>query len=249
MSTFRSTLTPIQEAERLTHPHKILHPDIFDSHNEMYPVIRQKILRKVDFLFNKGLNKIAGLKLKDVILVGSCANYLYKEKSDFDVYGVVENQSSPLFPKSGKPLNRALGAIGRSNLDHRAKFYCLNRFCDIRFINDYSYIISGIYSIKNNQWIREPSQELTSKFSATEVVDNFIKKCQEIDDFYDSFQLKNGKFTYEECQKMSDYYVSLFNEDKSNPDNFIIFKMLDTQGVIKRIGSFVATAYIKSLSY
>ena len=48
---------------------------------------------------------------------------------------------------------------------------------------------------------------------------------------------------------MSDYYVSLFNEDKSNPDNFIIFKMLDTQGVIKRIGSFVATAYVKSLSY
>lgn len=249
MSTYKSNLTPIQEAERLTHPFDFLHPEIFAKNQEMYPVIRKKIMQKVNFLFNKGLKDIEGLKLKDVILVGSCANYLFKEKSDLDVYGVVENQSSLIFPKSGKPLNRALGAIGRSNLDYRAKFYCMNRYCDIRFINDYSYIISGIYSIKNNKWINKPSQELTSKFSPEEVVKNFKNKCQEIDNFYDQFKSKNGKFTYEECQKMSEYYVSLFNEDKSNPDNFIIFKMLDTQGVIKRIGSFVAAAYVKSLSF
>lgn len=214
----------------------------------MFPVVRKKILQKVDFLFNKSLADITGLKLSDVILVGSCANYLYKEKSDLDVFGVIENQSSHLLPKSGKPLNRALGIIGRSNLDYRAKFYCMNRFCDIKFINDYSYIISGIYSIKNNSWIRKPYQDLTAKFTPAEVVENFTKKCQEIDDFYNQFELKNGKYSYEDCKKMSEYYAALFNEDKSNPDNFIIFKMLDTQGVIKKTGSFVASALVKSLS-
>ena len=196
---------------------------------------------------NKGFAGIDGLKLDDVVLVGSCANYLFKKNSDLDIYGIIFNESNKIFHKSGTPLNRALAAIARSTLSKNAKFYCMNRYCDIRFINDTSFIISGMYSVKNNTWIKEPYRELTSKFDPKEVEQIFIKKCRAIEDFFNAFEKKNGKYSYEDCKKMSEYYVSLFNEDKNDPDKFIIFMMLDAQGIIKKIGNLIAKSYIEAL--
>ncbi len=124
-------IPPEDVARRLLEPMPSLHPQIFDKNGAMYEDLRLKIIKKAEFFFNKAFQYIGGFVIDDVILVGSCACYMYKENSDLDIVVKVKNIGNMVFPMDSKKLEKACTYIGTAAFDSYSKFYVNGRYMDV----------------------------------------------------------------------------------------------------------------------
>lgn len=93
-----------QLAEEVTKTQKFLHPMIFDFKGRMYEDIRQKLLNAADFFIRKSIADISSLEVREIILCGSCARYLYNKDSDIDLKVLVGAKPAAVFRIRKKPL-------------------------------------------------------------------------------------------------------------------------------------------------
>lgn len=92
-----------QLAEEVT-KRKISPPDDFDFKGRMYEDIRQKLLNAADFFIRKSIADISSLEVREIILCGSCARYLYNKDSDIDLKVLVGAKAGGCIQNTEKPL-------------------------------------------------------------------------------------------------------------------------------------------------
>tara|TARA_R110002020_G_scaffold293770_1_gene509498 strand:- start:2219 stop:3004 length:786 start_codon:yes stop_codon:yes gene_type:complete len=158
-----------------------LNREIWNDKDELRPDIREKLLEIAqDFWESQELDDI---RIKDIIFTGSLANYNWSKFSDIDLHIVIDYTD---VNKDAELVRKYFNSVKSSwNRDHdiRIKDYEVEIY-----VQDYlePHIATGIYSVKNNEWVRKPNQfKPEIDYKCITVKANCL--MDEIDDIQDDF--------------------------------------------------------------
>lgn len=235
-------------AIRLLEEKNELHPDIFDVNGIMHEELREKILSKLDFFIEKTIRTVPGLGLEDIILNGSLATYLYHEHSDLDVKIMAKNEGNLLLSPSGPQLAGFLNVLGKTFFHNGIRFRVNQRPMDVK-LSCMGMEFMGQYSILHNKWLVPPQKGMTKNFTVEEIMAAYYRKLDEMNKFMAQFERIDGRYLFEDCKKMQEYYLNLIIG--YTPDmvkEYLVFKILSSQKKIRAFGSKAAINMCLALS-
>ena len=132
--------------------HGELNPVLFEN-NKLKPEIREKCLEIVDVFLEDFKENNISFDVKDIIIIGSNASYNYTKDSDIDIH-IVADVSKLEDPDKLYPLiYDAYKSLFNKRLD--IKFYDIPVEVYVE-TQDTPLVSNGIYSIQNDDWIKEP---------------------------------------------------------------------------------------------
>ena len=217
-------------------------PMIWDQ-NQLNPEVR-KILLKNALEFIK-YAKIDHLKIKDIILTGSLANYNYSNNSDLDVHILLDfDQISDNKEFIGEYF-RTKKNLWNNDVDANVKGHEVEMY--IQDTNE-PHTSTGVYSIANNQWLTEPIKGIGTIDSANVQLKS-AHIMNEIDELIDNNNvvdiIDSVNSLIEKLKKMRQ--CGLENEGEFSTEN-IVFKILRNNGYIKKLYDIKKNALERSLS-
>jgi predicted nucleotidyltransferase len=146
-----NTLMRINEVIDTSIPyHDILNPKLWNEH-----VMRGVVRRKLEEIANEFIEylKLPTLNVTNIVLTGSLANYNWSKYSDIDLHVIIESPTEV----DGAILEDYLAAKQRVwNLTHDVTIfgYDVELYVEIEGEPHHS---SGVYSIQDDEWVKEPS--------------------------------------------------------------------------------------------
>lgn len=188
--------------------HDQLNPKIWDDDKELRPEVRAKILQIVDKFQSQLLVDKVELKIEDIYILGSNANYNYTEESDLDVH-IIADESFDCSAEHLPLLYNCYKALFNSKYDIRIKGINVELYVENK--DKLSNVSAGLYSLKEG-WIRNPAEYEIPEFDQLavdrevqkwedryyEIAENpTIKKIDEyIDELYElrKDSIQNGEF-------------------------------------------------------
>lgn len=135
--------------------HDELNPKLFDG-DKLKPEVQEKMLAIVDEFISVLEEKQITLEIEDILFLGSNASYNYTKDSDIDLH-IIANADSLDCPKEiTDALYGAFRTIFNKNLE--IDFYGIPVELYVEF-SDSARVSNGIYSVLNDEWIKEPEQQ------------------------------------------------------------------------------------------
>lgn len=224
---------------------KTLHPRFWTG-NKFNQDIRKKLLKIVDDVFGEPEN---AAEIDDIQLTGSLANYNYTKHSDLDVHILLD------FSKINDDVNLVKRALDGKrfiwNLRHNIVMYDHEVEIYYQDTNE-PHVASGLYSIKNDEWITEPSYNPPSLdekdvLKKAEGISSIINRLQsEVNKDISPSEAKkwhtHGKKIKDKLQKMRS--AGLKREGEFSVEN-LAFKELRNNGSIGKLIDLISDAYAK----
>lgn len=211
-----------------------LNSKIWNNENKLHFDVRKSMLYNA-YEFIKFL-KIKNLKIKDIILTGSLANYNWNEFSDIDIHILLDfNQISNNldfvneFFKTKKSLWNDKYPITIKGFD--VELYVQN-------INE-PHTSTGVYSILNNKWNSKPIKEMVTINinNVREKTFNFINIIDSIDNIEDdNYKIKMINLLKNKIKK---YRQAGLNSDLGvfSTEN-LVFKLLRNYGYLDKLTKY-----------
>ena len=145
--------------------HEELNPLLFEN-NKLKDEIRDKCLEIVEVFLEDFKENNIEFVVKDIIITGSNASYNYTKDSDVDIHIVADttnlNDSNRLYPL----LYDAYKSLFNKRLD--IKFY--DTPVEVYVETQETPLVSnGIYSVKNDDWIKEPDADSIPEVNQKEI--------------------------------------------------------------------------------
>jgi len=209
-------------------PHNELSVKLWKE-DKLKPDIREQLLEISDaFVDYLGIS----IDVIDVTFTGSYANYNYTPYSDIDLHIIVD-------PKS---INRDVDLV-EEFLKAKRQFW--NDRHDIRVLNievelyaqdvDEEHASSGVYSVKNDEWINKPDKFRTSfdKRNVSRKVKYFKKQI--------SMEIEEAKMNRDTAglgrimKKIRDMRSAGLEKSGEMADENIIYKILRSEGDIQKL--------------
>lgn len=197
-----------EELKETVEIHDQLNPKIWTEDKELRPEVRAKILQIVDKFKTQLLVDKVELKVEDIYILGSNANYNYTEESDLDVH-IIADESFDCSAEHLPLLYNCYKALFNSKYDIRIKGINVELYVENK--DKLSNVSAGIYSLKDG-WIKNPAEYEIPEFDQL-AVDKEVQKWEDkyyeltenptvkkIDDYIDSLyelrqdSIKNGEF-------------------------------------------------------
>lgn len=145
----------VEELVENIEKHEELNPVLFEN-NKLKKEIREKCLEIVDVFLEDFEENNIEFNIKDIIITGSNASYNYTKDSDIDIH-IVADTTKLEDPKKLYPLlYDAYKSLFNKRLD--IKFYNISVEVYVE-TQETPLVSNGIYSIKNDTWIKEPVAE------------------------------------------------------------------------------------------
>lgn len=211
--------------------HDKLNPEIWDGEDLKEDV--RKVLMKVAIAFIKSC-KLEKYKYKDIVLVGSMANYSYTPVSDIDIHILMDfNQ-----------LKVADEALLGEYFDAKKDLWSINHEirigthpieCYIQNANE-PYTSIGVFSILNDEWVKHPLKKMVSVDEA-DVQLKAARYMNAIDKLESRFN--KGEDVTAEFKKVKDKIknmrvAGLHKEGEYSIEN-LVFKILRNSGYLEKL--------------
>jgi hypothetical protein len=147
--------------------HEELNPKLFEG-SKLKTEVREKALEISEELIKTLEEADVPFKLKDLVLTGSNASYNYTKDSDADIH-LVADMSGVEDPDNIYPalFNAYKSAF---NNKYEIDFYGVPVEVYIES-SDTPVVSNGIYSILNDEWVKEPKNEIIPDIDVTEIAD------------------------------------------------------------------------------
>jgi len=215
-----------------------LNPDIWVNENEIKPEIRTKLLQIANDFYKDTKLTVA---YKDVLLLGSNANYNWTPTSDLDVHIVIN------FAELGMPIEEAKEFTNllkyKWNNEHDIHYKTYNIETYIQDINHKTHA-TGIYSLLNNAWKVKPQKEnvVLDKVLIQQKYSDMVSKIQAAIKENNLERLKNLiKDIYDFRESGLDRAGELSTEN-------VVFKLLRNNKHIETVKDAINTLYDKQMS-
>jgi len=221
--------------QRIYNP--ILNSDIWDEDDSLRKDIKDSLL-KIAQDFYESTNFKA--KIKDIVFLGSSANYNWTPTSDIDIHIVVDYDD--LGVESEEALEKILAAFkSKWKYEHDIKIVGHDVELYIQD-SDAGYRSSGVYSLIQDDWVSKPVKEKVEidKMYIAKIYKTLVdlyKKCKSDGDALGKWMDK----VYEIRQSGLDREGELSNEN-------IVFKLLRAKGYIESASDTKNDEYDKSVS-
>lgn len=217
------------------------------------PLVRKKLLRISRDFFEKFEDLIGNAEISDVQLTGSLANFNYTEHSDLDVHVLIDFSKIKVQKEALKTAIDGIRFIW--NLRHDVVI----RGHDVElYLQDVSepHTSSGLYSLLNNKWIREPKfdppsideQDVNKKFQG--IVSEINK--MESDLVVSSRLPKDAKSMYKRLGNLKTKIQKMRKEGLDKTGEFsignLVFKKLRNDGYIEKLITLISKSYSRIYS-
>ena len=227
-----------------------LNPKIWENpgsakESKMKPKVREALM-KIAEKFQEDL--LEDLEVEDIILTGSLANFNWSKYSDFDLHLVIDYSQF----KKQKELYEELFQLKKQifNRKHDIKIYGY----EVELYPQDSkeqHFSSGVYSIKNDEWITTPSKKaeeidketLRSKANSwKQKIETLIKEIKR-----DGLEKSESKLkTFKD--KLKQYRSSGLEKGGEFSYENLVFKYLRRSGLIEKLYDTVDQQSDKELS-
>lgn len=215
----------------------ILNPAIWDN-NKLNPEIKEKLLQiGKDFYADTETDA----PLKDVLFVGSLANYNWSDTSDFDVHVVIDFKDVDGNVELVEKLVNALKSKWNDEHDIHVKQHNVEVY--IQDVNKENRS-TGVYSLMQDKWLSEPQKENIEidKEKIQEKYNDFVRKINSAIKTQDIDKLKSIiKDVYDMRQAGLDKSGELSTEN-------LVFKILRNRNYIEKLKQEIINLYDKKQS-
>lgn len=215
----------------------ILNPAIWDN-NKLNPEIKEKLLQiGKDFYADTETDA----PLKDVLFVGSLANYNWSDTSDFDVHVVIDFKEVDENVELVEKLVNALKSKWNDEHDIHVKQHNVEVY--IQDVNKENRS-TGVYSLMQDKWLSEPQKENIEidKEKIQEKYNDFVRKINSALKSQDIDKLKSiVKDVYDMRQAGLDKSGELSTEN-------LVFKILRNRNYIEKLKQEIINLYDKKQS-
>lgn len=185
--------------------HDELNPDLWEN-NKLKPEVKDKLLEIVGYFTNNLKEDEIELDVKDIVIIGSNANYNYTKQSDIDTHIVADMTPYKDVPDLALKLYNAYRSMWNNKYDPTIYGHEVELYVEPEEIKANS---NGMYSL-NTGWLKEPVQtnipdidedELNTLVGEYENKIEGAKSIKDIEDIIDSLYLlrqesilKEGEF-------------------------------------------------------
>lgn len=204
--------------------HDTLNPKLFNSDNKLYPEILEAFNNIIEeFLYELEDSEIP-IKVLDTWLVGSNASYNYSPNSDIDLHVQADFGNTI---ENGKLLQIIYDFAKSSfNKDYDIKVKGMPVELYVEDINA-SAITNGIYSLKENDWIKFPKK--------VEIPDIDITKST----LFKDYLIRYNSLKDEDIQDfIDDLYIlrkASLNKDGEFGEGNLVFKEFRNKGYLDKL--------------
>ena len=215
----------------------ILNPNIWDG-LKLKPEIKEKLLQiGKDFYTDTETDA----PLKDILFVGSLANFNWTDTSDFDVHVVIDFKDVDENVELVEKLVNALKSKWNDEHDIHLKGHNVEVYIqDITKENR----SSGVYSLMQDKWLTEPQKEnvLIDKEKIQQKYNDYVRKINSGIKAQDIEKLKTiVKDVYDMRQSGLDKSGELSTEN-------LVFKILRSRNYIEKLKTEINKLYDKAQS-
>jgi predicted nucleotidyltransferase len=214
-----------------------LNPNIWDN-LELKPEIKEKLLQiGKDFYADTETDA----PLKDVLFVGSLANYNWSDTSDFDVHVVIDFKDVDENVELVEKLVNALKSKWNDEHDIHVKQHNVEVYIQDVTKENRS---TGVYSLMQDKWLSEPQKENIEidKEKIQEKYNDFVRKINSALKAQDIDKLKSiVKDVYDMRQ------AGLNKSGELSTEN-LVFKILRNRNYIEKLKQEIINLYDKKQS-
>lgn len=210
--------------------HNKLNPIIWNNDNTIKPEIKKilykNIKRFIDFL------DLDDIKIKDIILTGSMANYNYNENSDIDIHIITDFSKISNNKDFVENYFKMKKNIWNEKINPKIKNHEIEIY--VQDVNEILYA-SGTYSLIKNKWLMKPIKKIITidKKTIQKKVSEFINKIEELESKLDDKNWLNYYKTLKD--KLKKYRkIGLENNGEFSTEN-LVFKILRNSGYINKL--------------
>jgi predicted nucleotidyltransferase len=223
-----------------------LNPKIFRNHS-MKPKVRKRLL-KISEDFLEKLELLGDLEPMDIRLTGSLANYNWSKYSDVDLHIIFDFSQVDKDPALLKAYLDAVRVNWNDTHDIRICGFEVEIY--VEDANE-EHIASGLYSVLENKWIKEPdpTQVDIDHVTARKKSDDLLTQINLIE----KFALEKPRAAMKSIERVRHKIrrmraVGLTSDQAEfSPEN-IAFKILRREEALDRLGDLRHTVYDKVMS-
>ena len=218
--------------------HDSLSPDVWGGTN-IKPDVREHLLKIAqDFITTLKIHE----EPDDITITGSIANYNYTGSSDIDLHVLYDLGAVTCDEEITKDYVLAKKSLWNDKHDITIHGRPVEVYVqDV----DEPHISTGVYSLKNDQWLNEPVRE------AREVDEQLLaKKLQEYIDIIEHNLSKDTNHNY--LKKIRARISEMRKEGLARGGQYsvenLVFKELRNRGYLDKLAGFETAAYDRSVS-
>jgi predicted nucleotidyltransferase len=173
--------------------HKTLNSKLFTKEEILKETVRKKMLEIVDEFLENLKEQNIEIKVDDILLVGSNANYNYTKDSDIDLHIIANTKNMKYELEIANALYSAYRTLFNKNLDINIYNIPLELYVEVENTPRNS---NGVYSIKKDKWVKKPVHEEIPEYdikALNKLVDKWEKKCKDLLDKIAANKLEDEK--------------------------------------------------------
>lgn len=173
--------------------HEKLNPKLFTKDEVLKDRVHDKMLEIVEEFLKNLKEQDIKIKVKDILLVGSNANYNYTKDSDIDLHIITRAKDANYEPEVAAALYGAYRLLFNKRFDISIFDIPLEVYVET---DDTPRNSNGVYSIKKNKWVKKPVAEEIPEYdkeALKKLTDKWETKCKELLN-----DAKNGKLKNED---------------------------------------------------
>ena len=217
--------------------HNQLNSGLWDRQEHLRPEVREALLRIADD-FREFLG-VQDLQVKDITISGSNAAYTYTPHSDIDLHLVVD------IPELYDPVYREL--FNAKKYEYNDRHNIRVRDADVELYvqpSDDIHHSQGIYSIKDNQWIQVPRRRKATvdDLAVRHKYEDLVARIDQ------AIKDSNNESAAALMKKIRNMRQSGLDQHGEFGAENLAFKMLRSQGYLKKLSDAVAAAKDRELS-
>lgn len=161
--------------------HSKLNSKLFDANQILKEDVRQRLIEIADNFIADFISQGIPLKVYDYWLVGSNAAYNYQVDSDIDLHLIIDSSDIEADPKIIRLLFDYAKAAITKNYDIAVKGHPVEIYLED---GGSSAASNGVYSIKNNRWIKipKPLEDATVHPEKTQEFEDLLSEYYRLED-------------------------------------------------------------------
>lgn len=202
--------------EQKKHMEALLHNNLdlcsfFDENKKLHDKAREALLKIASFFHKEHSLIFENVVVKDIVLIGGMASYIYSNDTDIDVV-IVLGVDEGIIPQ--EEFRFLLKKINWGFVRKNFRFSFLNRPVDCGF-NNITNFGGGVYSLLSDKWLSEPVYR-EFPYSIDEFHEKYWYYSKQIHKEIASFpKINNEYFSIEGCEKMNHLLIRM-REDALN---------------------------------
>ncbi len=166
----------IKEIKEDIEIHKELNPKIWTSDNKLIPSVERKIEEIVDSFIENLKEYEVSIKMDDIYILGSNANYNYTKHSDLDIHIIADEDVFNCSENHLPLIYNCMKSLFNEKYDITINGIPVEIYVENK--NELTNVSTGVYSL-NSGWLKEPSKYTTPEINKEELnrkVINWVNK-------------------------------------------------------------------------